>query len=94
MDPLTIVGLASNIIDFINFTSKFVKAVKELRNSSNTGENTVLLNVTEKVQKIGEDIEDGLKKISEDGVQLSRKDEVRDSHTPINGDAIPSKRVC
>lgn len=54
MDPLTALGLASNIVQFVDFTSKLVSSTRELYVSSSgaKGENLELESIAQSIQEL------------------------------------------
>jgi hypothetical protein len=65
MDPLTAIGLASNIVQFIDFSTKLIHGAKEIYDSATgaTEENQRLENVTAEMQTLS------LKLLTPQGVQ-------------------------
>jgi len=52
MDPLAALGLASNMVQFVDYSIKLIQGVREIHDSGDTKENKSLETVTSEMKRL------------------------------------------
>lgn len=89
MDPLTAIGLAGNILQFIDFTAKLLSQADEIRHAGSAASTFDLINVTKDFETLTQKLTVAAPQNST-LIQLSQDDQV--THTSVKC-TLPHLRV-
>lgn len=77
MEALVAVGLASNVLQFVDFSAKLIRISNELRNDAASSENRDHQVITTHLKALAQGISDSAKAISQTSTTASPEEKVR-----------------
>ena len=76
MEALVAVGLASNVLQFVEFTTKLIGVANELRNNAASSENRDHQAIAAHLEVLAKNISDSIKAISQASTAASPEEQV------------------